>query len=74
MPLTEIEKRELVRLIEDDQLLPDYWRNKLLRNGQRSVEIGKEYRLVYEGKLKREEVQQSPIWKRALPCRQQLLL
>ncbi len=55
-PLSEIEKNELLRLIEADRPLPEQWRGRLFPGAGRKAEIGKEYRLVYDGKLTREEV------------------
>ena len=56
MPLNKNEKEEFIRLLNTGEEIPDQWRQKLFPHGTRSLEIGKEYRLVYEGKLKREEV------------------
>ena len=56
MPLTEAEKSELIRLLSTGQKLPELWRSRLFPGSQRAQEIGKEYRLVYQGKLTREEV------------------
>jgi 16S rRNA G966 N2-methylase RsmD len=55
-PLTEVEKHELSRLIEAGVELPSKWRDRLFPTRGRASEGGKEYRLVYEGKLRREEV------------------
>lgn len=53
--LTEADKQELCALIKKGAALPAKWRSGLFpRNGQ--PEIGKEYRLVYDGMMKREEV------------------
>ena len=54
--LTEFEISELVQLLGTDRPLPQHWRHRLFPNSYRSQETGKEYRLVYDGKLKREEV------------------
>lgn len=54
--LTDAEKRELTQLIEAGKPLPEKWRHRLFATTDRAQEIGKEYRLVYEGKLTREEV------------------
>lgn len=54
--LKETDKRELVRLIEAGEPLPEKWRGLLFPDRERPAEIGKEYRLVYDGKMKREEV------------------
>jgi len=54
--LTETEKRELTQLIDSDAPLPEKWRHRLFPAHARAPETGKEYRLVYNGKLKREEV------------------
>ena len=54
--LTESEKKEIIRLLSLGQPLPEHWRQRLFPGGHRAQETGKEYRLVYDGKLKREEV------------------
>ncbi|MEO6753513.1 MAG: DNA methyltransferase, partial [Chthoniobacteraceae bacterium] len=54
--LAEREQRDLIRLIEAGQPLPEKWRARLFPASARTVEIGKEYRLEYEGKMKREQV------------------
>src|SRR5689334_2267005 len=55
-PLTEAEKKEVTRLIGDGQPIPEHWRARLFPSGSLEPETGKEYRLVYDGKLKREQV------------------
>ncbi len=59
-PLTTAEKAELKKLIDAGGQLPDVWISKLFPGGVATQAtqdaIGKEYRLVYEGKLTREEV------------------
>jgi hypothetical protein len=52
--LTEYEKKELIRLLNDGQPLPGHWRHRLFPSESRAQDTGKEYRLVYDGKLKRE--------------------
>ena len=54
--LTESEKKEIIQLLSLNQPLPEHWRHRLFPSGKIRQEIGKEYRLVYDGKLKREEV------------------
>lgn len=54
--LTEKEKTELIRLLQSGKPIPMSWRGKLFPGGMQSVEIGKEYRLEYAGKMKREQV------------------
>ena len=54
--LTESEKKEIIRLLSLGQPLPEHWRHRLFPVGSGAQGIGKEYRLVYDGKLKREEV------------------
>jgi site-specific DNA-methyltransferase (adenine-specific)/adenine-specific DNA-methyltransferase len=54
--MTDSEKAELIRLIEAGEPIPERWRARLFPGSARSSEVGKEYRLVYEGKMKREEV------------------
>ena len=49
VPLTEAEKSELIRLLSTGQPLPEQWRHRLFPGSQRAQQIGKEYRLVYEG-------------------------
>jgi len=56
MTLTDTERAEIEQLLADGRPLPEKWLYRLFPNCNRSVEIGKEYRLVYDGKLKREEV------------------
>ena len=55
-PLTESDRTELMRLLSTGQPLPEQWRHRLFPRNDRPTETGKEYRLVYDGKLKREEV------------------
>jgi len=55
-PLTETEKGELSQLLASGKPLPESWRYRLFPSGHGAQETGKEYRLVYDGKLKREEV------------------
>lgn len=55
MSISAEQKKELVRMIEAGGPLPEVWRHRLFPKG-REPEIGKEYRLVYEGKARREEV------------------
>lgn len=59
-PLTNAEKAELKKLIDAGGQLSDMWMSRLFPGGfatQATQDaIGKEYRLVYEGKLTREEV------------------
>ena len=54
--LTESETSELNRLLRLGQPLPEHWRYRLFPSAHLTQETGKEYRLVYDGKLKREEV------------------
>lgn len=55
-PLSESEKEEAIRLISQGEPLPKHLQHKLLPNAARTRETGKEYRLTYDGKMKREEV------------------
>lgn len=55
-PLTDAEREELAALLATGNPLPEYWRYRLFPNGRKAERVGKEYRLVYEGKLTREEV------------------
>jgi hypothetical protein len=54
MALTENERRTLVRMIEAGEEIPGVWRRRLFPEAPHSVEIGKEYRLEYAGKMKRQ--------------------
>lgn len=54
--LTEQDRIELTRLLQAGEPIPMQWRGKLFPGGMQSVEIGKEYRLEYAGKMKREQV------------------
>ncbi len=54
--LTEQDRIELIRLLQSGEPIPIQWRGKLFPGGMQSVEIGKEYRLEYAGKMKREQV------------------
>lgn len=54
--LTDDERSELIRLLQAGEPIPAHWRGKLFADGPQSVEIGKEYRLEYAGKMKREQV------------------
>ena len=56
MPLTESERSELIRLLNRSEPLPEEWRRRLFPSAHRPQETGKECRLVYDGKIKREEV------------------
>jgi hypothetical protein len=56
IPLSKTEKEELLRLVEKGEPLPEIWRGRLFPASVRQAESGKEYRLVYDGKMKREEV------------------
>ena len=56
VPLTESETSELNRLLRLGQPLPEHWRYRLFPSAHPTQETGKEYRLVYDGMLKREEV------------------
>ncbi len=55
-PLTDAERDELNALLSAGTALPEKWRFRLFPSGRQAESVGKEYRLVYEGKLTREEV------------------
>lgn len=55
-PLTDSDKKELIRRVTAGETLPVSWQKRLFPDSGRAEPVGKEYRLVYEGKLKREEV------------------
>ena len=54
--LAEAEKEKLCALIRAGEPLPAQWRGRLFPGSAKSPEAGKEYRLVYDGKMRREEV------------------
>ncbi len=54
--LNNEERGELIRLLQAGEPIPTHWRGKLFPDGPQSVDIGKEYRLEYAGKMKREQV------------------
>lgn len=54
--LTEHDRNELISLLQAGEPIPAHWRGKLFPGGMQSIEIGKEYRLEYAGKMKREQV------------------
>ena len=54
--LTQAEKKELRAAIEAGQEIPAHWRARLFPEAAGAVEVGKEYKLVYAGKAKREEI------------------
>jgi len=54
--LTESEKKELFDILSNGGALPARWKARLFPNAEPAVEVGKEYRLAYDGKMKREEV------------------
>jgi DNA modification methylase len=56
MPLTDAEREELTALLATGNPVPEKWLRRLFPNGRQSESVGKEYRLVYDGKLTREEV------------------
>lgn len=56
MALNEAERAELNELLAAGRPLPEKWLTRLFPNAKREAPVGKEYRLVYDGKLSREEV------------------
>jgi DNA modification methylase len=54
--LTEVEREKLCALIRAGEPLAAQWRGRLFPGSAKSLEAGKEYRLVYDGKMRREEV------------------
>ena len=54
--LTNAERERLCALIRAGESLPAQWRAKLFPGSAASLQVGKEYRLEYAGKMKREEV------------------
>ena len=56
IPLTDAERLELTTLLASGSPVPDKWLYRLFPQAQKPATVGKEYRLVYDGKLTREEV------------------
>jgi adenine specific DNA methylase Mod len=56
MKLSDNDISDIVKHLEAGEPLPEKWRGRLFPDSGRAAEIGKEYRLVYEGKARREEV------------------
>lgn len=54
--LTNAEREKLCALIRAGEPLPAQWRARLFTGSAASPQVGKEYRLEYAGKMKREEV------------------
>jgi DNA modification methylase len=54
--LTNAEREKLCALIRAGEPLPAQWRARLFPGSANSPDAGKEYRLVYDGKMRREEV------------------
>ena len=54
--LTNLEREKLCALIRAGESLPAQWRARLFPGSAVSPQTGKEYRLEYAGKMKREEV------------------
>jgi hypothetical protein len=54
--LNQNERDELNALLAAGNPLPKKWMHRLFPNGRQGEPVGKEYRLVYDGKLSREEV------------------
>src|ERR1035437_54479 len=54
--LNDLDRQQLISLIEEGKPLPMHFRGILFPGSTQSVEIGKEYRLEYAGKMKREQV------------------
>lgn len=55
--LTDVEKKALIDLIEQGQPLPPVYKSKLFSPEDATfIEATKEYRLVYEGKARREDI------------------
>jgi DNA modification methylase len=55
-PLSTAEQAELNKLFAAGKPLPEKWISRLIPRSHRLPETGREYRLVYHGKAKREEV------------------
>jgi adenine-specific DNA-methyltransferase len=55
-PLNDTEREELNALLAVGLPLPEKWQTRLFPSRWKADRVGKEYRLVYDGKLTREEV------------------
>src|SRR5690348_9458828 len=55
-PLNDSEKNELLDLINKNKSVPLKWQSRLFPGSANLPESGKEYRLAYDGKMRREEV------------------
>ena len=57
MKLTEQEKRKIIELIEEGKTLPAVYKSKLFdRDDTEFIEATKDYRLVYKGKARKEDI------------------
>ena len=57
MKLTEQEKKKIIELIEEGKTLPAVYKSKLFdRNDTEFIEATKDYRLVYKGKARKEDI------------------
>jgi DNA modification methylase len=54
--LASAEREKLCALIRAGEEIPAHWRGVLFPGSAKLAEAGKEYRLVYDGKMRREEV------------------
>lgn len=54
--LTDTERRDLIHLLSNGESIPAKWQARLFPHTTMPAGAGKEYRLVYDGKLTREEV------------------
>jgi len=54
--LSKKEREYLIQLLEAGKSIPSQWRTKIFPGAPQSIEIGKEYRLEYVGKMKREQL------------------
>ena len=57
MKLTEQEKKKIIELIEAGKTLPAFYKSKLFdRDDTEFIEATKDYRLVYKGKARKEDI------------------
>ena len=57
MKLTEVEKKKIIELIEQRKTLPAFYKEKLFVNDDvEYIEATKDYKLVYKGKARKEDV------------------
>ena len=54
--LTQQEKKLLIRLLQEGQDIPHYYKSKLFPSENNYVQLTKEYKLTYDGKMPKSKV------------------